>query len=413
MQAVNGNYPAAAEWLDEFNLAMPPPGFVDNPYPFYAALRARSPVHRIGERSWLLTRHDDVVAVYRHPAASSDKRREFAPKFGLGSPLYEHHTNSLVFNDAPRHTRIRRLLMGALSQRTIYRMESDVQRLVQRLLDELTVRPGPCLIEHFAARIPVDVIGNMLDVPVQERGPLRAWSLAILSALEPQPAAETLAAGNRAVVDFCTFLRKLITHRRQQPGDPEVDVLTRLIQFEPEGERLNEAELLHNCIFLLNAGHETTTNLIGNGVHALQQAWPQWQRLVAQPQLLTGAVEELLRYESPVQLSNRLAHEDIALPSGTVLPAGSFITLAIGAANRDPAVFESPEELDIGRKAQAHVAFGHGAHACAGMNVARLEARVALGALAARFPGLRLLGAGHRDRRIRFRGFTHLPVDLA
>jgi cytochrome P450 len=413
MHAVNGISPSAADWLPAFNFVSPPAGFVDNPYPFYAVLRAHSPVHGIGERSWLLTRHDDVVAVYRHPAASSDKRQEFGPKFGLGSPLYEHHTNSLVFNDAPRHPRIRRLLMGALSHRAISRMESDVQRLVQRLLNDLTELPSPCLIEHFAARIPVEVIGNMLNVPVQQRAPLRAWSLAILSALEPQPDAAAMAAGNRAVADFCSFLRELIADRRRRPGDPEVDVLTRLIQFEPDGEHLNEAELLHNCIFLLNAGHETTTNLIGNGVHALQQAWPQWQRLVTQPQLLAGAVEELLRYESPVQLNNRLALEDIALPSGAVLPAGSFITLAIGAANRDPAVFDSPEELDIGRKAQAQLAFGHGAHACAGMNVARLEARVALGALTARFPGLRLQASARRDRRMRFRGFTHLPVNLA
>lgn len=404
--------PAAAPgWLPGFRLSAPPPGFVDDPYPFYAALRTLTPVHALAPDARLLTRSDDVIAVYRHPAASSDKRREFAPKLGEGTPLFEHHTSSLVFNDPPLHTRVRRLLVGALNQRAIARMEAGVETLVARLLDGLAERRDADLIADFAAGIPIDVIGNLLDVPASERAPLRDWSLAILSALEPAPGPDVLARGNAAVTDFLAMLRALVDHRRRHPGDPQADVLTRLLQGDgtPDGH-FSEAELLHNCIFLLNAGHETTTNLIGNGVHALLTHRDQWRRLQADPGLLPTAVEELLRYESPLQLNNRLTTAPIALPSGPVLPEGTFVTLAVGAANRDPAAFDDPDRLDVGRKPNPHVAFGHSAHACAGMNVARLEARIAIGRLVERCPDLDLDGLPERDPRVRFRGFRRLPV---
>jgi len=398
-----------------FSLTQPPPGFIDDPYPVYAALRAQAPVHALAPGSYLLTRHADVSAVYRSADVSSDKQREFTPRMGAGSAIYEHHTSSLVFNDPPLHTRVRRLLMGALNQRAITRMAPGVERLVDGLLDRMARQPAPDLIADFAALIPVDVIGNLLDMPPAQRAPLRGWSLAILSALEPAPSAAVLARANAATTEFLAALRVLVAERRAHPGDPEVDVLTRLIQGEAgettDGETLSETELLHNCIFLLNAGHETTSNLIGNGLHALMTHRDQLERLVADPSLMPTAVEELLRYESPLQLNNRLTTASMVL-GGREIPAGSFLTLAIGAANRDPEVFDHPDRLDLGRKPNHHVAFGHGAHACAGMNVARLEARVAIGALLARHPGIRLAGEPQRDRRVRFRGFSALPVAL-
>jgi cytochrome P450 len=397
--------------LAGFTLASPPPGFIDNPYPWYAALRRQHPVQPIGPGQWLLTRYDDVAAVYRAPQARSDKRREFGPKFGVGTPLFEHHTTSLVFNDAPLHTRVRRLLLGALNQRAITRMEAGVSALVERLLDHIADEAAPDLIAHFAAEIPVEVIGNLLDVPSADRAPLRGWSLAILSALEPAPAPEVLARGHAAVTAFCEALRVLVAQRRAHPGDPEADVLTRLIQGEVNGERLSETELLHNCIFLLNAGHETTTNLIGNGVHALLTQREAWDRLVAEPALVGTAVEELLRFESPLQLNNRQLDAPLTLGDHT-LAAGDFLTLGVGAANHDPAVFEQPERLDLARKPNPHLAFGHGAHACAGLNVARLEARIALAALARRYPRLVLAAPPERDRRVRFRGFSAMPIRL-
>lgn len=392
----------------DFQLARVPPGFIDDPYPYYAALREHDPVHELEGGGVFLSRYDDVMAVYRDPRALSDKKAEFRPKFG-DTPLFEHHTSSLVFNDPPLHTRVRRLMMGALNQRAIARMEADVVNLVDALLDEMAARREVDFIDDFASRIPVEVIGNLLDVPRDERGPLRDWSLAILSALEPVPSAGMLERGNAAVTGFLDYLRGLVADRRRHPGDYDTDVLTRLIQGEKDGEQLTEPELLHNCIFMLNAGHETTTNLIGNGVWQLLNHPAEASRLKADPSLLPTAVEEMLRYDGSIQLNNRRLGAPMDL-GGRTLPEGTSITIGIGAANRDPAQFPDPERFDVGRRPNRHVAFGQGEHACAGMNVARLEARIAIGRLVARFPALELAGTPERDRRVRFRGFRHLPV---
>ncbi|HSA91301.1 MAG TPA: cytochrome P450 [Burkholderiales bacterium] len=389
-----------------FRLTEAPEDFLDDPYPYYAALRESSPVHELESGSYFLSRYEDVVAVYRHAGASSDKKVEFKPKFG-DSPLYEHHTTSLVFNDPPLHTRVRGLIMGALNQRAIARMEAGVATLVERLLEGFSREVD--FISEFAARIPVEVIGNLLDIPRQERAPLRAWSIAILSGLEPRPTPEMLARGNRAVEEFKDYLSRLVEERRRHPGDYESDVLTRLIQGEKDGARLSTLELYHNCIFLLNAGHETTTNLIGNGVWLLLNNEEQFSRLKREPALIPLAIEEMLRYEGPIQLNNRRLSSRIEF-NGKTLPEGTFITLGIGAANRDPRQFPDAERFEVARKPNRHVAFGHGDHACAGMNVARMEARIAFSRLLARFPNLELAGTPERDRRIRFRGFRRLPV---
>jgi cytochrome P450 len=284
------------------------------------------------------------------------------------------------------------------------------------LLDEMAAKSSSQgsadLIEDFAAAIPVEVIGNLLSFPREDRGPLRGWSLAILAALEPVPSPAMLEAGNRAVTDFVAYLRELVAHRRAHPLDPEEDVLTRLIQGEVGGERLSEPELLHNCIFLLNAGHETTTNLIGNGLDALIRHPQELDRLRRAPQqLLAPAIEEMLRYESPLQFNNRMLREPTVI-GDREFAAGTFVTLCIGAANRDPAQFVDPERFDVGRKPNRHVGFGHGDHACAGMNVARMEARIAVGRLLARFKVMERAGEPRRDRRVRFRGYQSLPARL-
>jgi cytochrome P450 len=321
--------------------------------------------------------------------------------------LYEHHTTSLVFNDAPYHARVRRLIMGALNQRAIARMENEVERLVEGLLDEMADKKSLDLIADFAARIPVEVIGNLLDIPHAERGPLRDWSIAILSGLEPKLTPEMHERGNRAVRDFASYLDGLIRDRTRKPGDRESDVLTRLILGDEE--KLSAAELQHNCIFLLNAGHETTTNLIGNGVHSLLNFPAEKELLLRNRHLVPGAIEEMLRYEGPIQLNNRRLTAPMEL-GGRSLREGTLITIGIGAANRDPAQFPDPERFDAARKPNRHVAFGQGEHACAGMNVARMEGRIAISRLLARFPRLEPNGAPERDRRVRFRGFRRLPV---
>ena len=398
----------SADRVREFALTRVPPDFLDDPYPWYAALREHDPLHPLEGGGIFVSRYDDAIAVYRNPAASSDKKAEFHPKFG-DSPLYEHHTTSLVFNDPPLHTRVRRLIMGAVNQRAIARMELQVTRLVDALLDAMQSRREADFIADFAAQIPIEVIGNLLDIPRAERSPLRGWSVAILSGLEPKLTPQMFEAGNRAVTEFVSFLEALIEERKKHPGDPDTDVLTRLIQGEKDGERLTEAELYHQCIFLLNAGHETTTNLIGNGIWALLNNEDQLLALRADLSQINSAIEEMLRFDGPIQLNNRRLMQPMEF-GPTTLPAGAFVTIGIGAANHDPAQFPDPERFDIARKPNRHIAFGHGDHVCVGMNVARMEGRIAFARLLARFPRMELAGTPERDRRVRFRGFRKLPI---
>jgi cytochrome P450 len=397
-----------------------PADFYANPYPVYAQMRETEPVKRMPDGSYFLTRCADLVSVYRDARTfSSDKKVEFTPKYGEGAPLLEHHTTSLVFNDPPLHTRVRKLIMGALTRRAIADMEPGLVRLVDSLLDRIATQGGGDLIGDFASAIPVEIIGNLLGVPHEDRTPLRGWSLAILGALEPKLTPEQEALGNRSVRDFTAYLHTLVADRRKRPGDPEHDVLTRLIQGESAGEKLSEAELLQNCVFILNAGHETTTNLIGNALVALQEHEAEKVALLAKiaapgldaaalESVMAAAVDEFLRFESSNQLGNRRALHACEI-GGTRLEEGALVTLCIGAANRDPAQFTQPDRLDLSRTDNRHLAFGFGIHQCAGLSLARLEGRIAIGRFLSRFPNYRLIASPTRGGRARFRGFLRAP----
>src|SRR3954447_9171285 len=396
----------------EFDIKRLPPDFIDDPFPYYWALREHDPVHRMPDGAYLITRWRDCDIVYRDARVfSSDKKVEFRPKCG-DAPLYEHHTTSLVFNAPPLHTHVRRAIQMALSNRVIAEMEAGLVALVDGLLDAMAEKGRMDLIEDFAAAIPVEIIGNLLGVPHADRGPLRGWSLAILGALEPVLTPEQMAMGNDSVRDFSRYMKGLMEDRRRKPGDPEKDLLTRLIAGEHDGRKLTETELTQNCIFILNAGHETTTNLIGNALEILVRFPKERRRLAEKPELMKSAVEEALRFESSNQLGNRITTEETAL-GGIAMPTGTLIPIGIGAANRDPDIFPDPDRFDVGRNPTRHLAFGSGIHMCAGMSLARLEGRIAIERFLKRFPAYRLDGAPTRSRRARFRGFTALPVRLS
>lgn len=408
MMTSNGT---GGDWIDTFDLRKVEQAFLDDPYPFYRALREKAPVHRQPDGGVFLTRYDDIAAIYRDRRFSSDKKIEFAPKFG-DSPLYLHHTTSLVFNDPPYHTRVRKLLAPAFTPRAVKILEPRFSSLVDRLIDAALAAGGVDIIKDFAAQLPVEIIGDMLAIPKEERAPLRDWSLAILGALEPAPSAAALDWGNRSVTEFATFLDGHI-ERFRKGRLPGGDVLAMLLAEQTEdGERLSDVELVQNCIFLLNAGHETTTNLIGNGIAALIDHPPALLRLRADPGLIESAVEEFLRFESSNQLGNRRTTAEVEIGGETLSP-GTLVTLGIGAANRDPAQFDDPDRLDIARTPNRHLAFGGGVHACAGMSLARAEGRIAIGRFVARAPAFQRAGAAVRGGRARFRGFLSYPVVFA
>lgn len=395
--------------IERFDPRNLPRSFYDNPYPVYRALLRHDPVHLCPDGSYFVCRYADLLEIYRDTRRySSDKKKEFGPKYGE-SPLFEHHTTSLVFNDPPLHTRVRKLIVGALTPRAIASMEAGLIALVDGLLDRAQDKGEFDLIEDFASAIPVEIIGNLLGVPREEREPLRNWSLAILGALEPTLTPDQERRGNEAVVEFVDYLRTLVADRRKNPGDPSSDVLTRLIEGEIDGEKLSETELLQNCIFILNAGHETTTNLIGNGLYALME-WPDERaRLLDDPGLIDSAVEEFLRFESSNQLGNRITTGPVEL-GGLSMPADTRITLCIGAANRDPAQFPDPDRLDVSRHPNRHLAFASGPHTCAGLSLARLEGKIAISRFIDRFPDYGLSGQPVRGGRVRFRGFLSVPL---
>ncbi len=401
----------AASAARSFDLRRIDADFIANPYPIYNALRDHAPVARMPDGSYFLSRYDDCITVYKDAKLfSSDKKAEFRPKFGDGL-LYQHHTTSLIFNDPPLHTRVRKIIAGALNPRAVADMETPMIVLTDQLLDAMEARGHADLINDLSAAVPIEVIGNLLAIPHDQRSPLRDWSLAILGALEPAPGPELVEAGERAVAEFLEYLKILVAERRRKPGDPARDVLTRLIQGEQGGEKLTEIELLQNVIFILNAGHETTTNLIGNGLYALLE-WPdQKAKLLAEPELINTAVEEILRFESPVQIGNRLVTAETTV-GGVVMPAGTFITVGIAAANRDAKEFANANTFDITRTHNRHVAFASGVHFCVGLAIARMEGRIAIGRFLKRFPRYQLSSEPTRGGRARFRGFLSIPVSL-
>ena len=391
-----------------FTLASPPDGFIEDPFPFYDQLLDQTPVCPQPDGSFLICKHADLSAIYRDTNIYvSDKKTAFGPKFGQGSALYEHHTTSLVFND-PLHTRVRRIMTAALTPKALARMEPGLIDVVDQLLD--TMPREPDLIDDFAATIPVQIIGNLLDVPMTERGPLRDWSLAILGALEPTLTQTQLEQGNRAVSEFKTYLQDLIARRKATPGDPDTDVLTRLIFGDSHGE-LTENELIHNCIFILNAGHETTTNLIGSSLALLHDHADQRSKLARDPSLITSCIEEVLRFRSPNQFGNRETTRPVAI-GGYEIPAGTNLHLCIGAANRDPEVFDNPTHFDITRHPNRHLAFAGGPHVCVGLTLARMEGRIAIDRFLKKYPKFSLSPSRTYGRRIRFHGPAHLPTRL-
>ncbi len=398
--------------IQRFDLNSIGPDFIEDPHPVLHALRAQDPVHRNADGSVYLTRHADCLRVYQSRDMLSDKTEAFGQKYGQ-CPLLEHHTTSLIFNDPPYHTVVRKLISSAFTPRKLAEFEPLIEQIVDRLIDRVEELGELDLIEDFAKVLPTEIISFMLGIPEEYRARLRGYSIAILGALDPVVPPERLEAGNAAVREFSEILNDLINHRRAHPdGAAQGEVLEALIFGEHEGRRLTQAELIQNCIFLLNAGHETTTSMVGNSIGLLLDNPGEHRRLLDDPGLIVPGVEEFLRMESPLQIGNRLAGEDIDL-GDAVIEKGTYIHTSIAGANRDPAVFAEPDRLDLSRKPNKHIAFITGIHVCLGATLARVEGRIAIGRFVQRFPKLAQSGPRVRLPLARFRGYTAFPISVA
>jgi cytochrome P450 len=391
-----------------FDIADLDPRFLEDPFPTYAALRRHSPIHRNSDGTVLATRYAEVEFVLRDPRMSSDQREAWRARLGE-SPIAEHNQYSMVFRDPPDHTRIRKLVAHAFTPRAMALWEPRVVEAVDSLLDEGVKGGRMDLIGDFAYLLPLSVITAMMGVSPKERHRFRRWSAGVTGSLEPRPTAAQIAEGNAVVEDFKQFLGALADERRKTPGD---DLMSLLVAAEQGGDRLTGLDLVHNAAFLLNAGHETTSNLVGNGINALFRFPDQLEALRREPALSGSAIEEMLRYDSPNQIGGRTPTAEIELAGVTIQP-GHFIWISNGAANRDAAQFPDPDRFDIRRTPNRHVAFGYGIHTCLGAALARLEARVAIERLVTRFPKLRPDGQPTRRPRARHRGFSAYPVAVS
>ena len=399
--------------LDGFDFGSVDEDFFNDPYPAYRALRNMSGPCYQPDGSVFVSRYDDIGKILGdYENYSSDKTIDFKPKFGDGS-LYEHHTTSMVFNDPPNHTRVRRLLTPFFTPRTLKALESNMSDMIDELVDEVEEKENIDLVTDFAIAIPLTLIGDMLGIPGDEREPLRAWATIILGALEPALSQEQLKVGNRAVEDFKAYLKDLIVWKRSRLAKrEETDILSTLLADHESADGLTELELMHNCIFLLNAGHDTTAMLISNGFDLLFRFPDQMARLRADPSLIKSGIEEMLRYESPLQVGNRRTKTEVVV-HGETLASGTFIHVGIASANHDERQFPDADALDVARRPNRHLAFGNGIHTCAGNSLARMEASLAFTKLLDRFPTIEQTGPTVRPARARFRVVSELPVRLA
>jgi len=390
------------------------PEFIRDPYPFYAQLRDNDPMHVTPFGAFLASRHAESSLVIRDKRFGKDFVARSIRRYGpdiMNEPVFQSMSHWMLQQDPPDHTRLRGLVVKAFTARRVEDMRPRIQEIVDRTLDEVIPQGRMDLIEDFAFKLPVTVICDMLGIPEEHREAFYKSSREGGRLLEPVPLSKAeIAEGNAGNAVSKAYFQHLFELRRKQPGD---DLTTQLLQAEEDGAKLSHDELTGNIILLFGAGHETTVNLIGNGLLALHRNPDQLALLKARPELITNAIEEFLRYDSSVQLTGRVALEDIEDLGGRRIPAGESVLCLLGSANRDPAAYpDHPEKLDITRTNVRPLSFGGGIHHCLGAQLARIEAEVAIGTLLRRLPELKLDSPDSPEWRPTFvlRGLKRLPA---
>jgi cytochrome P450 len=390
------------------------PEFIQNPYPFYQRLRTVDPMHVTPFGAFVASRHAEASLVMRDKRFGKDFVERTKRRYGddiMNEPIFRSMSHWMLQQDPPDHTRLRGLVVKAFTARRVEDMRPRIQQIVDQTLDAVIARGHMDLIEDFAFRLPVTIICDMLGIPEEHRETFYKSSRDGGRILDPVPLTPAeIAAANTSNALAKLYFEQLFELRRRNPGD---DLTTQLVQAEEDGSKLSNEELTANIILLFGAGHETTVNLIGNGLLALHQNPGQLALLKANPALITNAIEEFLRYDSSVQLTGRVALEDIEDLGGKKIPKGESVLCLLGSANRDPAVYpDRPEELDITRQNVRPLSFGGGIHHCLGAQLARIEAEIAIGTLLRRLPDLRLDDAANPEWRPTFvlRGLRRLPA---
>ncbi|HTB39932.1 MAG TPA: cytochrome P450 [Reyranella sp.] len=401
--------PSTPSLADRFFVEAMSPAFREDPYAYYERFRGPSPLLRVAETIWFALGHADVTTLLRHPRMSTDEQQHAATE--AGNALDPNRTRSLLFMDPPDHTRLRNLVARAFTPRRIEGLRAATAAITAELLDAMPADGTPVdLIPAFAYPLPVRVICRLLGIPEADEAVFTGWSHGIARSLDPSvlrsPAID--ATIDQARSELRAYLGALLEFRRKSPGD---DLLSGLAAVDADGDRISSGEVLSLAVLLLVAGHETTVNLIGNGMLALLRAPDQLALLRRSPELVGGAVDELLRFDGPVQITQRIATEDMEVV-GCQVRRGDEILLVLGAANRDPAVFAEPDRLDVTRDARRHVGFGGGIHHCLGAVLARMETQIALAALLERFGRIELAGAPVRRPTFTLRGLESLPIAL-
>ena len=394
---------------DRFFVEAMSPAFREDPYPHYERFRGPTPLLRVADTIWFALGHADVTALLRHPRMSTDESHATTEIGQIGPNAIK--SQSLLFMDPPDHTRLRNLVARAFTPRRIEGLRAATEAITTELLDSMGLDGGPVdLIQAFAYPLPVRVICRLLGIPEADEAVFTGWSRGIARSLDPTilRSPEIDAAIDQARSELRAYLGDLLAFRRKTPGD---DLLSGLAAVEADGDRISSGEVLSLAVLLLVAGHETTVNLIGNGVLALLRAPEQLALLRRSPDLVGAAVDELLRFDGPVQITQRVATEDMEVV-GCQVRRGDEILLVLGAANRDPAVFAEPHRLDVTRDARRHVSFGGGIHHCLGAVLARMETQIALAALLDRYGRIELAGTPVRRPTFTLRGLESLPVAL-
>jgi cytochrome P450 len=397
------------------------PEWATNPFPLYADLRQRAPVHRNALGFWVFARHADCLALLRDRRTSADDAyidpERLSAEFRFGSGADDPEVTAMrdmrpfLFRDPPDHTRLRGLVSKAFTPKVVESLRARTQQIVDELLDTAFEADRVDLLESFAYPLPVRIICDMLGVPVADQDRFKSWSTSLARGLDPDflLTGEAIKDRDDAVMQFAQYFFELLAERRRSPGD---DLLSRLVEVEDDGGVLSEAELLSTCILLLVAGHETTVNLISGGTLALLRHPDQLERFRTDPEVTRSGVEEMLRYVSPVQLTGRAMIEDIEI-AGVTLRAGDFVMVLIASGNHDADQFPDPERFDVGRTSNNHLGFGFGIHHCLGAPLARMETQVALTSLVRRAPDLAVtVDEPTYKTNVVLRGMESLPVAM-